>query len=87
MMLAVFSLHVFSVFEVRYLHFAYSKWNRLNNQFIFKFVSLHQIPVENTNITFFDQLNSNPFMRNFVNFTIVVLTWYDFTSYTKVLLI
>ena len=53
--------------------------------FIFKFVLLSHILVVHTNIFFCERLNFNPLMHNFVNFTIVVLTWYDFTPYSILL--
>ena len=36
-------------------------------------------------MSFCERLNFNPFSRTFVHFNIVILTWYDFTSYSIVL--
>ena len=38
-----------------------------------------------TNILFCERLSFNLFSRTFVNFTIALLIWYDFTSYSIVL--
>ena len=46
---------------------------------------MRHILVGHTNISFCERLNFNTFMRTFLNFTIVILTWYDFTSYSIVL--
>ena len=73
MPLADFSSRVFSVFEVRDLHFSYSNLNRLIYCFVFKFVLLHQIIVGDTNISFCEWSNFNPFSSTFVYFTIVLL--------------
>ena len=80
-----FSSLVFSVFEVRDLHIAYSNWNCLSDCLIFKFGLLRHIIVGHTSNFFCERLNFNPFSQAFVQFTIVVLTWYDFTLYSKVL--
>ena len=85
MLLADFGLRVFSVFEVWDLHFAYSNWNRFRDCFMFKFVLLRHILVGDTNVSFYERLNFNPFMCTIVHFNIDVLTWYDFTSYSIVL--
>ena len=81
MPLAYFSSRILSVFEVQDLHIAYSNRNWLRYWFIFRFVLLGHIPVGHTNIFFCGRLNFNPFSHTFVNFTIFILTWYDFTSY------
>ena len=78
MPLTDFSSRVFSIFEVWDLHIAYTNLNRLCDWLIFKFDLLHHILVGHTNISFYERLNFNPFMRTFVHFTIAVLTWYDF---------
>ena len=44
-----------------------------------------QIYVGFTNILFCEKLSFNPFIRTFVHFTIVLLTWYYFTSYSILL--
>ena len=49
-------------------------------RFMFKFVLLSHTLVGYTNIYLYDRLNLYHFMHTFVHFTIVVLTWYDFTS-------
>ena len=85
MPIADFSLRVTSVFEVQDLHFSIKIWNRLHDFFLFKFVLFHHILVGHTNISFCERLKLNIFMRTFVYFTIVVLTWYDFKSYSIVL--
>ena len=85
MPLADFSLRVFSVFEVRDLHFSYSIWNRLRGRFVLKFVLLRHILVGDTDFYFYERLKLNPFSCTFVYFTIVIFTWYDFTSYYIVL--
>ena len=54
--------------------------------FLFKFVLFHHIIVGRTNIYFCEQLNFNIFMHTFLYFNTVILTWYDFTSYSIVLL-
>ena len=59
--------------------------NRLHDSFLFNFVLLSRILVGYTNIYLCELLNFNPFSRNFLNFTIFVLTWYHFTSYSIVL--
>ena len=79
MPLAAFSSRVFGVFEVRDLHFDHSNWNRLRDRFIFKIILLRHILVGDTNLFLCERLNFNPFMRTFVNFTIYVFTWHDFT--------
>ena len=60
-------------------------FDHLRDRFLFKFILLHHIYVGYTNIYFYEQLTFNPFCYTFVKFTIVVLTWYDFTSYSIVL--
>ena len=59
--------------------------NRLCAYFLFKFKLLSHIYVCYTNMSFWEQLSGNPSSCNFVLFTIVVLTWYEFTSYSIVL--
>ena len=59
--------------------------NHLCDRFVFKFILLRHMYVGYTNISFCQWLNSNPFSRTFVHFTIVVLTWYDFTLSSIVL--
>ena len=85
MPLADFSLRVFSVFEVRDLHFSYSIWNHLRGPFVLKFVLLRHILVGDTDFYFYERLKLNPFSCTFVYFTIVIFTWYDFKSYSIVL--
>ena len=60
-------------------------WNRLRDCFTYKFVLLRHILVGYTNVYFCDKLNFNTFSRTFVHFTIFVLTWNDFTSYSILL--
>ena len=52
---------------------------------IFQFILLHHILIGPTNTSFSDRLNLNPFICTFSNLNIVVLTWYDITSYSIVL--
>ena len=72
------------------LHKVRTIWNTKSStenwllvRLIFKFSLLHHILVGHTNIFFCELLKSNPFMRTFIKFTIVVLIWYDFTIYYK----
>ena len=60
-------------------------WNRLRDRYLFNFFLLHHILVVHTNIYFCEWLKFNLFIHTFVHFTIVVLTWHDLTSYSKVL--
>ena len=83
--LTAFSLHVYIVLEVWDLHIVYSNRKRLRDCFIFKFVLLRHILIVHTNNFFCERLNFNPLIRIFLHFTIVVLTWYDLTSYYIVL--
>ena len=53
--------------------------------FMFKFVLFNHILVGYTNISFCERFNFNPFIHTFVYFTIIVLTWYYFTSHSIVL--
>ena len=86
MPLMYFSFCVTSVFEVQGLHFSIKILNCLHDRFLFKFVLFHHVLVGHNKISLCDQLKFNIFMRTFVYFTIVVLTWYDFKSYSIVLL-
>ena len=61
-----------------------TNFNLLRDGFLFKFVLLLHILVSHTNIFFCERLNFNIFMGTFVHFDIVVLTRYDFTSYSIV---
>ena len=80
-----FSLRVTNVFEVRDLHFFIQTWKRLRNRLLFNFVLLRHLLVSYNNIYFYERLNINHFSRKIVNFTIVVLNWYDLKSYSIVL--
>ena len=60
--------------------------NCLCDLFIFKFALLRHIIVGYTNIDLYERLNFDPFIHTFVHFTIVVLNWCYFTSYSIVLL-
>ena len=84
MILTAFILRIFGVFEVQDLHFPHLNLKPLPWS-IFKFVLLRHILIGHTNISFCVRLNFNPFIPTFVHFTIVVLTWYDFTTYSIVL--
>ena len=79
------SLCATSLFEFRDLLFPYSNLNRLCDCFFFIFVFLCHIVVRYTNIFFCERFNFNPFTRKFLHFTITVLNWYDFISYSIVL--
>ena len=59
--------------------------NCLRDRLLFKFILLHQNYVGYTNMFFCEKLGFNTFSHTFVNFTIVILTWYNFTSYSIVL--
>ena len=59
--------------------------SRILFRFVFKFVSLRHILVGHTKIFFCERLNFNNFLLNPVHFTIFVLTWYYFTTYSIVL--
>ena len=59
--------------------------NRLRDRFLFKFVLLLYIIIGFTKIFFWQRLKFNPFMNNFVHFTILILTWCNLTSYYIVL--
>ena len=60
-------------------------WNCLYDRFLFNFFIFHHILVGHTNISLCEQLQFNIFMCTFVYFIIVVMTWYDFQSYSIVL--
>ena len=60
-------------------------WNWLSDSFLFRFNLMRHIYVDYTNMSFYERLNFNPFCCTFVHFTIIVLIWYDITSYTIVL--
>ena len=60
-------------------------WNFLHDCLLCKLVLLRHIIIGHANITFCERLNSNPFIRTFVHFTIFVLNWHDFISYSIVL--
>ena len=72
-------------FRSRTYNFPIQIWNILRDFFLFKFVLLCHILVVYTNLSFCEQFNINPFYCTFVHFTIVILTWHDFTSYSMVL--
>ena len=59
--------------------------NHLHYCFLFKFFLLRQINVDCTNISLCERLRFNSFSHTFLHFTIVILTWYDFTSQYMVL--
>ena len=59
--------------------------NILITCFLFKLNLLRQIYVSFTNMSFCEWLSFNILCRAFINFTIVVLTCYYFTSYSIVL--
>ena len=61
------------------------KFYHLCDRFLFKFFSLCHIYVGCTNISFYERLSFNNICCTSVHFNIVVLTWYDFTSYSIVL--
>ena len=46
---------------------------------------MRPILVGYTNISFYERLKYNPFRSTYLHFTIIVLTWYDFTLYSIVL--
>ena len=85
MPLADFSLHVTSLFQVWYLHLLIQIWNRLRDCLLFKFFLLRHILIGYTNLYLFWRLNWNTLMHTFLNFTVVILTSHDFTSYSKLL--
>ena len=80
---ADFILRVTSVFVK--LKFSNNILKCLHDIFLLKLVIFRHILVGHTNISFYEQLNFNIFMHTFVYFTKVVMTWYDLTSYSKVL--
>ena len=57
------------------------KFDHLCDRFLYKFILLRNIHVDYTSISFCYLLIFNSFCCTFVHFTIVVFTWYDFTSY------
>ena len=80
-----FILRVINVCEVRGLHIAFSNWNCLRDRFLFQFVSLRHILVGHASGHLCDRLTINTFSRTLVRFTLVILTWYEFASYSIVL--
>ena len=60
-------------------------WNGKRDRFLFNLILLHHIYVGYTNMCSCERLCFNLFCCTFVHFTIVVLTWYKFTSYSIVL--
>ena len=69
------------------LIFCPNKFYHLRDRFLFKFILLRHICVGYKKIPFCEQLSFNPFVRTFVQFTIFVLTWYNFTPYYMILTI
>ena len=67
------------------ISFPFTFENNLHYCLLFKFIFLRHIIVAYTNIYFWEQLIFKPFSPTFVHFTIVIFTWYDFTSYYIVL--
>ena len=53
--------------------------------FLRRFNLLRHIYVGFTNISFYEHLNYNPFIRTSIILNIVFLTWYDLTPYSLVL--
>ena len=85
MPLVDFSSRVISIFEIRGLYIACLYFNCLRDCSIFQLVSLRQILVDHTNGYFCERLNINILVVKLYVFTIVILTWYAFVSYSIVL--
>ena len=66
------------IFPIQILH-------RLRDRFFYKFLLLRQIYIGYTNISFCEKLSFNTFSCTFVHFTIIIFSWYDFTSYSILL--
>ena len=81
-----FSLHVTGIIRcLRLILYPFKYEKHLCYCFWFKVILLNYIQVGNTKINFCERSSFNPFISIFVHFTILFLTWYDFTSYSIVL--
>ena len=52
---------------------------------LFEILSLHHIPVRYTNVSFMNNLYFHDFGHTYLQFTMDVLTWYNFTPYSIIL--
>ena len=80
-----FSMRVTRFIKFLGFIFCLITFDHLRNHFLFKFILFCHVYIGYTNISFYEQLIFNTFCCTFLYFTIVVLNWYDFTSYSIVL--